>query len=197
MDKFVQYKEINTPCVLDRSHGHNEIAGFQVQNRRCQRRYRFGQVVSRLNRSILLVIAALFLSVSTFSQTPGGPAGSYPTSDQTIQFPAKQDKTPADHQAKLIMNRMSAASNIEEPRRAYFLYSKFAEPPESVFRVEDRKIPGPGGSMSAIPPGTFGLPPFPGSPQTPTSEANRAGGNIDLRTLAAHFRVGQRFRRLN
>jgi hypothetical protein len=197
MDKFVQYKEINTPCVLDRSHGHNEIAGFQVQNRRCQMRYRFGQVVSRLNRSILLMIAGLFLSVSTFSQTPGGPAGSYPTSDQTIQFPAKQDKTPADHQAKLIMNRMSAASNIEEPRRAYFLYSKFAEPPESVFRVEDRKIPGPGGSMSAIPPGTFGLPPFPGSPQTPTSEANRAGGNIDLRTLAAHFRVGQRFRRLN
>jgi hypothetical protein len=283
MDKFVQYKEINTPCVLDRSHGHNEIAGFQVQNRRCQMRYRFGQVVSRVNRSILLMIAGLFLSVSTFSQTPGGPAGSYPTSDQTIQFPAKQDKTPADHQAKLIMNRMSAASNIEEPRRAYFLYSKFAEPPESVFRVEDRKIPGPGGSLSigpytpnartglplsvffcgdgfvagkfntydvlsravtnrcdcpvvsvgyrlapenrypaapedayaatkwvaehaaeidqnpktplsATPPGTFGLPPFPGSPQTPTSEANRAGGNIDLRTLAAHFRLGQRFR---
>ena len=235
MDKFVQYKEINTPCVLDRSHGHNEIAGFQVQNRRCQMRYRFGQVVSRVNRSILLMIAGLFLSVSTFSQTPGGPAGSYPTSEQTIQFPAKQDKTPADHQVKLIMNRMSAASNIEEPRRAYFLYSKFAEPPESVFRVEDRKIPGPGGSipirlytpnartnpaaledtyaatkwvaehaaeidqnpktpLSATPPGTFGLPPFPGSPQTPTSEANRAGGNIDLRTLAAHFRLGQRFR---
>ena len=197
MDKFVHRKESTTPCILDRSHGLNEIAGCQVQNRSCQMRYRFGQVVSRVNRSILLMIAGLFLSVSTFSQTPGGPAGSYPTSDQTIQFPAKQDKTPADHQAKLIMNRMSAASNIEEPRRAYFLYSKFAEPPESVFRVEDRKIPGPGGSMSAIPPGTFGLPPFPGSPQTPTSEANRAGGNIDLRTLAAHFRVGQRFRRLN
>jgi acetyl esterase len=191
-----------------------------------------------------------------------------------------------DHQVKLIMNRISAASNIEEPRRAYFLYSKFAGPPESVFRVEDRKIPGPGGSipirlytphartglplleffhgdgfvagkfdrydvlsravtnrcdclvvsvgywlapenrypvavedayaatkwvaehaaeigqnpktpLSATPPGTFGLPPFPGSPQTPTSEANRARGDIDLRTLAAHFRVGQRFRRLN
>jgi hypothetical protein len=249
-------------------------------------RYRFGQVVSRLDRSILLMIAGLFLSVSTFSQTPGGPAGPYPSSEQTIQFPAKQDKTPVDHQVKLIMNRISAASNIEEPRRAYFLYSKFAGPPESVFRVEDRKIPGPGGSipirlytphartglplleffhgdgfvagkfdtydvlsravtnrcdclvvsvgywlapenrypvavedayaatkwvaehaaeigqnpktpLSATPPGTFGLPPFPGSPQTPTSEANRARGDIDLRTLAAHFRVGQRFRRLN
>jgi len=239
-------------------------------------RYRFWQLVSRLERSILLMIASLFLSVSTFSQTPEGPAGPYPTSEQTIQFPAKQDKTPVNHQVKL----MSAASIIEEPRRAYFLYSKFAGPPESVFRVEDRKISGPGGSipirmctpnaqtglplwvffhgdgsvvgkfdkydvqlrsvtnrcdypvvsvgyclapenryppmrlrnawqhpaqidqnsktpLSTTPPGTFGLSPLPGSPQTPTSEANRADGNIDLRTLAAHFRVGKWFRPLN
>jgi hypothetical protein len=38
-------------------------------------------------------------------------------------------------------------SNIEGPRRAYFLYPKFAGPPESVFRVEDREMPGPGGSI--------------------------------------------------
>ena len=291
MDKFVQCKESNTPCILDRSHGLNEIAGFQVQNRRCLMRHRFGQVVSRLDRSILLMIAGLFLSVSAFSQTPGELAGSFPISEQTIKFPAKQDKTPVDLQVKLIMDRMAAArafhpSNIEEPRRAYFLYSKFAGPPESVFGVEDRKIPGLDGSipirlnapnartglsrwvffhggsfvasrpetfdvplravtnrcdcpvvsvgyrlapeirypaapedayaatkwvaehavnieqnpktpLSATPPGTFGLPPAPGSPQTPTSEAYRAGGNIDLTTLAAHFRVGLRFRRLN
>jgi alpha/beta hydrolase fold len=291
MDKFVHRKESTTPCILDRSHGLNEIAGFQVKNLRCQMRYRFRQVVNRLDRSILVMIAGLFLSVSAFSQTPGGPAGPYPTSEQTIQFPAKQDKTRVDPQVKLIMDRMSAArvfhpSNIEEPRRAYFLYSKFAGSPESVFRVEDRKIPGPGGSipirlytpnaraglpllvffhgggfvagrldtydvslravtnrcdcpvfsvgyrlapenryaaapedayaatkwvaehaaeidqnpktpLSATPPGTFGLPPMPGSPQTPTSEANRTGANIDLTTLAAHFRVGLRFRRLN
>jgi len=36
---------------------------------------------------------------------------------------------------------------------------------------------------SATPPGTFGLPPVPGTPQTPTSEANRTG-NIDLLNLA-------------
>jgi alpha/beta hydrolase fold len=291
MDKFVQRQESNTPCVLDRSHGLNEIAGFQVQNRRCQMRYRFGQVLSRLDRSILVMIAGLFLSVSAFSQTPRGPAGPYPRSEQTIQFPAKQDKTPVDPQVKLIMDRMSAArvfdpSNIEEPRRAYFPYSKFAGPPESLFRVEDRKIPGPGGNipiqlytpdartglprwvffhgggfvagslnthdvpmravtnrcdclfvsvgyrlapenrypaapedayaatkwvpgreakidqnpktpLSATPLGTFGLPPTPGSPQTPTSEAYRTGGNIDLTTLAAHFRVGLLFRRRN
>ena len=286
MNKFVQLKKGNAPCVLDRSHRLKEIAGFQAQNIRCQMRYIFGRVVSRLDRSILLIIAGLFLSVSTFSQTPRGPAGPYPTIEQTIQFPAKQDKTPVEHQVKLTMNRMWAASDIEEPRRAYFLYSKFAGPNESVFRVEDRRIPGPVGSipirlyapnvqtglprwvffhgdgfvvgkfdtydvpsravtnrcdcpvvsvghwlppenrypaalddayattkwvaeraaklvqdpktpLSATPPGTFGLSPFPGSPQTPTSEANRAGGDIDLRTLAAHFRVGQRFRRLN
>jgi len=286
MDKCVQVKKGNSPCVLDRSHKLKEIAGFQVQSGRCRRRHRFGRVVTRLDRSILLMIAGFFLSVSTFSQTSGRAAGPYPTSEQTIQFPAKQDKTPVDHQVKLIMNRMSAAPNMEEPRRASLLYSKFAGLPESVFRVEDRKIPGSGGSipirlytpnartglplwmfshrdgfvagkfdtyvvlsravanrcdcpvvsvgywlapenrypaavvdayaatkwgavhaaeldqnpktpLSATPPGTFGLPPFPGSPQTPASEANRAGGNIDLRTLAAHFRVGQRFRRLN
>jgi hypothetical protein len=290
MDKFVQRKENNTPCILDRSHGLNEIAGFRVQNRRCQKRHRFGQVVRRLDRSILLMIAGLFLSVSAFSQTPGGPAGPYPTSEQTIQFPAKQDRTPVDPQVKLIMDRILVARvfhpfNIEEPRRAYFLHSKFAGPPESAFGVQDRKMPGPGGSisirlytpnaqtglplwvffhggnaadrlntydvrlravtnrcdcpvvsvgyrlapeirypaapedayaatkwvaehaaeieqnpktaLSATPPGTFGLPPMPGSPQTPTSEANRTGANIDLTTPAAHFRVGLRFRRLN
>ncbi len=256
MDTSAQRKESNTPCILDRSHGLNEIAGCQVRNLRCETRYRLGQVVTSLGRSVLLIIAGLFLSVSAFSQTPGGPAGPYPTSD------------------------------IEQPRRAYFPYSKFAGPPESVFRVEDRKIPSQGGSnpiwpytpnnewtglplwvffqgdgyaagslgtydvplraatnqcdcpvvstgyrlapenrymaapenpyaatrwmaghtaeidqnlrtpLSATPPGTFGLPPFPGLPQTPTSEANRAGGNIDLTTLAAHFRVGLRFRRI-
>jgi len=291
MDKFVHRKESTTPCILDRSHGLNEIAGFQVKNLRGQMRYRFGQVVSSLDRSILVMIAGMFLSVRAFSQTPGGPAGPYHTSEQTIQFPAEQDKTPVDPQVRLNMDLMLAAqafhpSNIEDPRPAHFLYSKFAGPPESVFRVEDRKIPGPGGSipirlytsnartglptwmfshggfvagrldtydvplravtnrcdcpvvsagyrllapenrypavpedtyaatkwvaeiahgidqnlknpLSATPPGTFGLPSWPGSPQTPTSEANRAGANIDLTTLAAHFRVGRRFRRLN
>jgi hypothetical protein len=36
----------------------------------------------------------------------------------------------------------------------------------------------------ATPPGTFGLPPVPGVPQTPTVETLR-GGNIDLGALVA------------
>ena len=289
MDKFVQCKENNMPFVLDRSHGLNEIAGFQLQNHRCQMRSRILQVVSRLDRYILPLIAALFLSVSAFSQTPGGPAGPYPASVQTMQFPAKQDKTPVDPKVNLIMDRMSAGqvfhpSDFNDPRRVYFLFPKFGGSAESVFRVEDRKIPDSAGSiaislytpnghtdlplwvpfhggnaadrlntydatlptvtnrfncpvvpvgcqlalenrylaapnnaytttkwvpehpdeigqsprtpLSATPLGTFGLPPTPGTPQTPTSEANR-GGNIDLTTLAAHFRASLRFRRQN
>ena len=148
MEKFVQRKESNTPWVLDRSHRLNEITAFRV-HRRCQMRYRFGQVFSRLDRSILLMIAGLFLSVSAFSQTRGGPAGSYPASERTIQFPAKQDEMPVDPQVKLIADRMLTARvflpfpfNIEEPRRADFLYSKCASSPESLFGVENREIPG-------------------------------------------------------
>jgi VWFA-related protein len=40
-----------------------------------------------------------------------------------------------------------------------------------------------GGPPSATPPGVFGQPPIPGTPQTPTTEATR-NGNIDLMTLA-------------
>jgi VWFA-related protein len=37
--------------------------------------------------------------------------------------------------------------------------------------------------LSATPPGTFGLPPMPGTPQTPSTEEGRAG-NVDLMALA-------------
>ena len=40
-----------------------------------------------------------------------------------------------------------------------------------------------GGPPSATPPGVFGQPPIPGTPQTPTTEATR-NGNIDLMALA-------------
>jgi VWFA-related protein len=41
-----------------------------------------------------------------------------------------------------------------------------------------------GAPPSATPPGVFGQPPIPGTPQTPTTEANR-NGNIDIMALAA------------
>jgi hypothetical protein len=291
MDKLIQYEMGKTFSVqateLGPSRGRNKIEGSQMQNRRHQTRHRLWQVVSRLDRSILPLIAGLFLSVSAFAQTPTGPASSYPAGKQTMRLFSKQDKPLVDPQEKLIIDRMVAAgvlhpSSAEEFRRVHLFYSTLAGPPEPVFRVEDRKIPGPGSipirvyapsgqaglplwvfphggdfvpgtldayevpsravtnrcaylvvpvgyrlalenpypaapedahtatkwveehaaeidqnpktPLSATPPGTFGLPPMPGSPQTPTSEANRAGGNIDLTTLATHFRVGRRFR---
>jgi len=229
------------------------------------------------------MIAGLLLSVSAFSQTPEGAPIPYPTSGQTIQYPAEKDKAAVNPRVKFIMNRMLAArvfhssSNVEEPHRAYFLYPTFAGPLESVFSVDNREIPGrvesipvrlyppnmrtglplwmflhgggfvtggldaydvplraatnrrdypvvsagyplapenryhaapedthaadidrnPTTLLLATPPGTFGLQPIPGLPQTPIIEANRAGGNIDPTTLVAHFRAGLWFRRLH
>jgi hypothetical protein len=289
VDNLAPCKESSTPSVLDRPHRLNEIAGFQVQNRRCQMRSRIGQVVRRLDRYILPLIAGVFISASAFSQTLARPAGPYPASEQTSQFPAKQDKPPVDPQLNLIPDRILAAqvfhpSNIKNSRRVYLLYPKFAGSAESVFRLECHKISDTGGSipirlympnartelarwvsfhgdnaasgfntydvtlpavtnrwncrvlsvgclrateirypaapdntyattkwlaehpgeisrnprtpLSTTPLGTFGLPPIPGTPQTPASQAN-LGDKIDLSTLAAHFRIGQRFRRHN
>jgi hypothetical protein len=288
-NKLVQCKKNSTPSVHGRSHRLNEIADFQAQNRKCQMRRTIGELARRLDRYILPLIAGTFLSVSAFSQTPGGPAGPYLATEQPMQFSARPDKTLADPQVNLIVGRISAGkvfhpSNIEDPRRAYFLYPKFAGIAESVFRLENRKISISGESipvrlympnasmelplwqslrggdaangldrydltfpattnrwncqvvpvgclrapenrypsapdsayaitkwpavhpakigrnprtpLSTTPLGTFGLPPTPGTPQTPASEANRSG-NIDLSMLAAHFRIGQRFRQQN
>ncbi len=114
--------------------------------------YKLGQVAKSLDRSKLLLIGALIFPVSLFSQSPAGPANRHPTSEQTIQFLARQDKTPVDPQVKSITGRLAAAgvlrpSTIEEDRRAYLFYSKLAGPPEPVFRVEDRKIPSSAGSI--------------------------------------------------
>jgi VWFA-related protein len=49
--------------------------------------------------------------------------------------------------------------------------------------AELRSQPRQSGPISATPPGTFGLPPQPGTVQTPTTEQQRAG-NIDLLALA-------------
>jgi len=46
-----------------------------------------------------------------------------------------------------------------------------------------RSQPDQRGSIQATPPGTFGLPPIPGTPQTPTTEEQRSSG-IDLLALA-------------
>src|SRR5437016_4757428 len=115
-------------------------------------RRKLGQVTKMYERSIRLLIGSLFLPVSVFPQAPSGPVTQHPTSEQTMHLFANQDKTQVDPQVKLITDRMAAAgvlhpSTIEEARRAYLFYSKLAGPPEPVFHVEDRKIPGSAASI--------------------------------------------------
>jgi hypothetical protein len=91
-------------------------------------RYKLGQATNALDRSILLLIGVLIVSVSAFSQSPAGQAAHHLDNDQTMQLFTKQDKTPVDPQMKLITDRLAAAgvlrpSTIEEDRRAYLFYS--------------------------------------------------------------------------
>jgi acetyl esterase len=63
------------------------------------------------------------------------------------------DQRQSDPQVKAVIDRMAAAgvlhpSTVEEVRRAYLFYPTLSGKPERVFRVEDRRIPGPAGQIS-------------------------------------------------
>jgi acetyl esterase len=54
---------------------------------------------------------------------------------------------------KAVIDRMAAAgvlhpSTVAGVRKAYLFYATLSGKPEQVFRVEDRKIPGPAGELS-------------------------------------------------
>lgn len=58
-----------------------------------------------------------------------------------------------DPQVKAVIDRMAAAgvlhpSTVAGVRKAYLFYSTLSGKPEQVFRVEDRKIPGPAGELT-------------------------------------------------
>ncbi len=63
-----------------------------------------------------------------------------------------QPRESDDPQVKDILDQMSAVgllhpSTLDQARKAFLFYSKFAGPPEMVFHVEDRSIPGPVGQI--------------------------------------------------
>jgi len=65
----------------------------------------------------------------------------------------QESQIQTDPQVKAILDELAAAGimhprTLDQARAAYSLYAKFAGSPESVFRVEDRKIPGPAGEIS-------------------------------------------------
>lgn len=66
--------------------------------------------------------------------------------------PYTKDRSQTDSQVKAVIDRMAAAgvlhpSTVEQVRKAYLFYATLSGKPEQVFRVEDRKIPGPAGEI--------------------------------------------------
>lgn len=86
--------------------------------------------------------------------------------NQTAVKPEPQKSV--DPQVKTVLDKMTAAgvghpTTVEAVRKAYLFYPKLSGTPEHVFRVEDRTIPGPVGSISVrvyTPSSTGGLPIF-------------------------------------
>jgi len=81
----------------------------------------------------------------------GSVVGSEPRSQTSPSV--TNDGSQSDAQVKAVIARMAAAgvlhpTTVDEVRRAYLFYATLAGEPEHVFRVEDRKIPGPAGEIS-------------------------------------------------
>ncbi len=83
------------------------------------------------------------------------PAGSVIGSELKSQAspPSTNNRSQSDPQVKAVLDRMAAAGvlhpkTVEEVRKAYLFYPTLSGKPEQVFRVGDRKIPGPAGEIS-------------------------------------------------
>jgi acetyl esterase len=109
--------------------------------------------------SIFLVLLGLLVPLVGFSQAPTGPAQAVPDS-APYGHPLKPAPVPpggppkesTDPQVKAVLDQMAAAGlldpkTLEQARKSFLFYSKFAGPPEPVFHVEDRKIPGPAADL--------------------------------------------------
>ena len=129
--------------------------------------------VSKAFESFILILPPLaFVLLSAVS-------GSARVSDAGVgpSFPGLQEgqnqtttksepQTPADPQVNAVLDELAAAgiahpTTVADVRKAYLFYPKLSGAPEHVFRVEDRLIPGPGGSIPArvyTPNSTGGLP---------------------------------------
>ena len=119
------------------------------------------RIVRWLSGSAFVFLLVSLLPVFGFSQaTPSG--GARPASPDTLLPgqpvkaagipPAGRPQQSTDPQVKEVLDQMSAAgllnpATLDQARKSFLFYSRFAGPPENVFHVEDRKIPGPGGEI--------------------------------------------------
>jgi hypothetical protein len=125
-------------------------------------------------RRVAILVLLLFLVLVTAypvkAQSLTGSIGPLP--GQTIRRPKYQ-----------FANAPSVALNLTQSN--FRAYDNGVEQIMETFRIGNAPLSAAmqAAPRSAMPPGTFGLSPIAGTPQTPTSEALRAG-NIDVGALA-------------
>ena len=106
---------------------------------------------------LIFALLCFLLSPVRASAQVAGPGSDDPRNlpGQPVKPPGEPPpppQPPTDPQVKAIIAKMNAAGvlhpqNLEEARKAYLFYAQFAGPPEHVFQVEDRQIPGPAGNI--------------------------------------------------
>ena len=116
-------------------------------------------LISKSLDSSTLLLASMAL---VLLYTASGPRkGSESPMEWSIQSLVEKQKAtlteaetqkPDDPQVKAVLDMMAAAgvtrpSTVADVRRAYLFYPKLSGTPEHVFRIEDRQIPGPEGSI--------------------------------------------------
>jgi acetyl esterase len=109
--------------------------------------------------SVSLFTLGLFGPLVGFSQEPAGSASAVqepapygqPLKPPPVP-PGGPPKESTDPQVKAVLAQMAAAGllepkTLEQARKSFLFYSKFAGSPEPVFHVEERMIPGPAGDI--------------------------------------------------
>src|SRR6266404_5593003 len=104
---------------------------------------------------LLSLVFVLLCAVSGSGRVPRAHVeGSLPSlhqaQNQTIRN--SEPPTPDDPQVKTVLDKMAAAgialpTTVADVRKAYLFYPKLSGTPESVFRIQDREVPGPAGNI--------------------------------------------------
>jgi acetyl esterase len=118
---------------------------------------RVPRVLLRLTSVCGLFLGLALPAVSVHAQrAPTEVPDSLPQGQPIKPTPVPPSAVPwesTDPQIKDVLDQMSAAgllnpATLDQARQAFLFYSKFAGPPEQVFRVDDRFAPGPAGEIS-------------------------------------------------
>ena len=106
---------------------------------------------------LIFALLCFLLSPVRASAQVAGPGSDDPRNlpGQPVKPPGEPPpppQPPTDPQVKAIIAKMNAAGvlhpqTLEQARKAYLFYAQFAGPPEHVFQVADRQIPGPAGNI--------------------------------------------------